>query len=184
MEEKPCTYSRRAFLSAGMGLAAGAPLALSAGCGAGTVESPQVNPPPAYRADAKVAIVSAPTYGPEMTTALRQAFDLLGGIHALVSGMTITVKVNLTCAGYFENQFGRPPGETYITHGATATALCSLLLAEGARRVRIVDSAPFLEPMEQVLTLAGWDVPALLALGKVELENTRNLGSAQSYARL
>jgi len=184
MKDKLCTYNRRAFLRVGMGLAAGAPLALSVGCGAGAVESPHVNPPPADRADAKVAIVSSPTYGPEVVTAMRQAFDLLAGIHVLVNGKTVTVKVNLTCSGYFENQFGRPPGETYITHGATATALTSLLLAEGARRVRIVDSAPFLEPMEQVLTLAGWDVPALLVLGNVELENTRNLGSGQSYARL
>ncbi len=167
-----------------MGLAAGAPLAISAGCGGGSVQSPQGNPPPAYRADATVAIVSSSTYGPEVATALQQAFDLLGGIHTLVSGKTVTVKVNLTCAGYFENQFGRPPGETYITHGATATALCSLLLAEGARRVRIVDSAPFLEPMEQVLILAGWDVQTLLTLGDVELENTRNLGSGASYAPL
>ena len=180
MKDKPRTYSRRAFFR----LAAGAPMALSAGCGAGTVKSPQENPPPANRADAKVAIVSSTTYGPEVITALRQAFDLLGGVHALVNGKTVTVKVNLTCAGFFENQFGRLPGETYITHGATATALCSLLLSEGARRVRIVDSAPFLEPMEQVLTLAEWDVPTLLALGDIELENTRNLGSGQSYARL
>jgi uncharacterized protein (DUF362 family) len=184
MKGQRCTYSRRAFLRKSMELAAGAPMALSTGCGAGTVERPPVNPPPVYPADAKVAIVSSPTYGPEVTTALQQAFDLLGGIRALVNGQTVTVKVNLTCAGYFENQFGRTPGKSYITHGATATALCSLLLAEGARRVRIVDSAPFLEPMEQVLTLAEWDVPTLLGLGNVELENTRNLGSGQSYARL
>jgi uncharacterized protein (DUF362 family) len=167
----------------GIGVAAGAPLALSVGCGGGTAENPDGNPP-AYRADAKVAIVACQTYGSEVTTALQQAFDLLGGVHTLVNGKTVTVKVNLTCAGYFEDQFGRPPGETYITHGATVIALCSLLLAEGAQRVRIVDSAPFLEPMDQVLTLAEWDVPTLLALGNVELENTRNLGSGQSYAHL
>lgn len=183
MKHKPCTYSRRAFLRIGMGVAAGAPLALSVGCGGGTVENQHGNPP-VYRADAKVAIVSCQTYGSEVTTALQQALDLLGGVHTLVNGKSVTVKVNLTCAGYFEEQFGRPPGETYITHGATVIALCSLLLAEGARRVRIVDSAPFHEPMEQVLTLAEWDVPTLLALGNVELENTRNLGSGQSYAHL
>ena len=183
MKHKPCTYSRRAFLRMGIGVAAGAPLALSVGCGGGTAENPDGNPP-AYRADAKVAIVACQTYGSEVTTALQQAFDLLGGVHTLVNGKTVTVKVNLTCAGYFEDQFGRPPGETYITHGATVIALCSLLLAEGARRVRIVDSAPFLEPMDQVLTLAEWNVPALLALRNVELENTRNLGSGQSYVQL
>jgi hypothetical protein len=47
-----------------------------------------------------------------------------------------------------------------------------------------VDSAPFLLPLDQVLTLAGWDVPTLLGLGNVEVENTRNLGSGTQYARL
>ena len=184
MKHKCCTYSRRAFLRMGVGVAAGAPLALSASCGGGKVATSDGNPPPAYRADAKVAIVPCLTYGSEVTTALQQAFNLLGGVHALVNARTVTVKVNLTCAGYFENQFGLLPGETYITHGATVIALCSLLLAEGARRVRVVDSVPFREPMEEVLTLAEWDVPTLLALENVELENTRNLGSGQSYARL
>ena len=106
MKNKPCTYSRRAFLRIGMGVAAGAPLALSVGCGGGTVENPHRNPP-VYRADAKVAIVSCQTYGSEVMTALQQALDLLGGVHTLVNGKTITLKVNLTCAGYFENQL--PP---------------------------------------------------------------------------
>lgn len=102
----------------------------------------------------------------------------------MVSGKTVTVKVNLTCAGYFERQFGLSPGESYITHGSTATALASLLLSEGAQRVRFVESAPFREPMAEFLSWAEWDVPSLLALGNVELENTRNLGSGQQYSRL
>ncbi|MFB3922648.1 MAG: DUF362 domain-containing protein [Terriglobia bacterium] len=180
MKDRLSICSRREFIR----LAVGAPLAFTAGCGSGTVETPPVIPPPPNRADAIVAIASSLTYDTDMVTAMEQSIDLLGGIHALVNGKTVTVKVNLTCSGYFENQFGRPPGETYITHGATAMALTSLLLAEGARRVRIVDSVPILEPMEQVLTLAGWDVPALLALGNVEVENTRNLGLGQSYMQL
>jgi len=185
MKNKLPKCSRRAFLRLGMGLAAGAPLALSAGCGGEQLENPPGNRPPSYRTDAKVAIVSCRTYGTdEVKGALRQSFDLLGGIHTLVNGKTVTVKVNLTCGGYFERQFNRSPGESYITHGATVIALSSLLLAEGAQRVRIVESAPFTEPMEQFLSWAEWDVQTLLALGNVELENTRNLGIGQSYARL
>jgi hypothetical protein len=36
--------------------------------------------------------------------------------------------------------------------------------------------------LESALTAAGWDVPALTALGKVEYENTRNLGQGKRYS--
>ena len=181
------TGNRRDFLRWGAGLAAGAPLALSMGCGQpGRDPSPPASgdPPPTSRADAKVAIVSCRTYGSAIQDALRQGFALLGGIHSLVHGKTVTVKVNLTNDGSFSWFAGRPPGESYMTDGATVIALSSLLLAEGAEQVRIVESAPFTVPLVQVVSWAGWDVPALLALGHVELENTRNRGENQSYARL
>jgi uncharacterized protein (DUF362 family) len=38
--------------------------------------------------------------------------------------------------------------------------------------------------LDQVLVKAGWDVASLLALGNVELENTRNLGSGSQYVQL
>jgi uncharacterized protein (DUF362 family) len=100
-----------------------------------------------------------------------------------VRGKTVTVKVNLT-GRPFAWLWGRPPGETYLTHGDTALGLARILIDEGARRVRFVESAPFREPMEEVLDLAGWDVRALLALPQVEIENTRNLGSGSRYATL
>ncbi len=185
MRDKPPTCTRRAFLRLGLGFAASTPLPLSTGCGGGNQAPPPQRPPENLRTDAKVAIVSCSTYGGSAVQgALQQAFDLLGGIQTLVSGKTVTVKVNLTCSGYFEDQFGLSPGESYITHGSTAIALASLLLSAGARRVRFVESAPFLAPLDQVLSQAEWDVAALLALGNVELENTRNLGSGQAYARL
>ena len=183
MKDKLPSYTRRGFLGLGLGLAAGAPLALSSGCGSDSQHSTPPPPPPP-RADAKVAIVSCQSYGSPVQDALNQAFTLLGGIGGLVNGKTVTVKVNLTCDGSFRYLFGKPAGESYITHGATAIALASLLLSSGAQKVRFVDSAAFLLPMDQVLTLAGWDVATLLALGNVEVENTRNLGSGSQYARL
>ena len=36
--------------------------------------------------------------------------------------------------------------------------------------------------LESTLAAAGWDVPALSALGKVEFENTRNLGCGKKYS--
>jgi uncharacterized protein (DUF362 family) len=172
-------YTRRGFFRLGLGLAAGGPLALSSGCTSASLNSTAVQ----IRNDAKVAIVPCTSYSvSEVQDALSQAFKLLGGIEPLVSGKTVTVKVNLTCSGTYEDQFGLLPGESYITDGSTATALASLLFSNGATMVRIVDSAPFLAPLDQVLTSAGWDVPALLAVGNVELENTRNLGSGTAYS--
>ena len=182
MKEKVSECTRRGFMRLGLGLAAGAPFALSSGCGS---DNPPQNPPPPPRSDAKVAIVSCTTYDPQaVQDSLGQAFALLGGIGRLVNGKTVTVKVNLTSDGTYGDLFGRPAGESYITHGGTATALAALLLAAGAQKVRFVDSTPFRLPLDQVLTIAGWDVPTLLGLGNVEFENTRNLGSGSQYARL
>jgi len=176
-----CT--RRDFLRLGLGLAAGGPLALSSGCA--NVSLNQTSTANQLRADAKVAIVPCTSYAvSQVESALDNAFTLLGGIGGLVNGKTVTVKVNLTVGGTYEDQFGLPPGESYITDGRTATALASLLFSNGATMVRFVDSAPFLLPLDQVLTSAGWDVPALLAVGNVELENTRNLGSGTAYSIL
>jgi len=138
----------------------------------------------ANSANARVAIVPCKSYGPAVEPAFTQAFDLLGGIGRLVKGKTVTVKVNLTVSRQFVTIQGRPPVETYITHDDTVMALCSRLFREGARRVRIVESFPAAKPFEETLAEAGWDVPSLLKLGPVELENTRNLGAAKQYSTL
>ena len=136
-------------------------------------------------AGARVAVVTCISYGREAMEALGKGFDLLGGVGRLVRGKTVTVKANLTTpSSPFVSLFDRPPGETYITHGDTAAALAAILLREGARRVRFVESSPFNRPLEEIVEAAGWDVKALVGLGRVEFENTRNLGSGKSYARL
>ena len=48
--------------------------------------------------------------------------------------------------------------------------------------MRFVESTPRREGLATSLVSAGWDVRALEALGKVEFENTRNLGSGKSYS--
>jgi len=174
-----CT--RRSFLRFGLGIAAGTPLVLSEGC-SGSGSTPQ--PPAPIQAAAKVAIVSCKDYGSSLQPALAQAFSLLGGIGPLVNGKTVAVKINLTNDGQFENQFGLPPGESFITHGATAIALATLLFQKGAQKVRFIDSVGFLEPLSDILTMAQWDVNTLLGVGNVELENTRNLGNGTSYVQM
>ena len=180
-------FTRRTFIQQGIALVAGAPLAsLCARTGLFAEEAASAPPQAALRSHlsaAKVAIVQCSSYGPEVRPALDKYFDLLGGIGPLVNNKTVTVKLNLTGNDY--KQFlGRPVGETYVTHYTTAMALTSLLFAAGARRVRLVESTQDRDGLESTLAGMGWDVPALAALGKVEFENTRNLGQGRKYSHL
>jgi uncharacterized protein (DUF362 family) len=139
---------------------------------------------PRNRAGARVAIVPCRTYGhPEVRAALKHAFDLLGGIGSLVAGKTVTVKLNMTGTDFSPVQ-GRTVGETYMTDFSTALALGSLLFDAGAKRVRFVESSNSKEDLEPLLGQAGWNTAALAALGQVEFENTRNMGSGRRYAEL
>lgn len=132
----------------------------------------------------RVSLVRCESYTTSVVTqALRTAFDQIGGLAALVRSKTVTVKVNLT-GSEFPSLFGQPPGESYVTHGSTAIALAALSFEAGARRVRFVESAPFDASLPEVMTLAGWDASALASVGSVAFENTRNLGSGGSYARV
>jgi len=171
--------NRRAFMRLGATLTLGAPLAgpWSRALGQQSTLSSQA------RSQAAVAVVPCKTYGPENKAALRQCFDLIGGVEKLVRGKTVTIKINLTGTN-FTPYLGRPAGETYITHGATVMALLALLFEAGATRARLVESTQSQAGLEDSLSDAGWDLNALGALGKVEYENTRNLGHGNSYATL
>ena len=89
----------------GATLAVGAPLAgpWSRALGQQNVISPKPG------AKAAVAIVSCKTYGPEVKTALRQCFDLIGGVENLVRNKTVTIKINLTGTN-FRRFMDRPVG--------------------------------------------------------------------------
>jgi len=179
--------SRRTFIRHGLTLVAGGPLAFACArhglLAAETASGPGSAVPRSRHASAKVAIVACRSYGPEVRPALESCFDLLGGIGSLVKNKTVTVKLNLTGTSS-KPLLGRPIGETYTTHYATALALGSVLFAAGARRVRLVESTQSRNGLESTLTDAGWDVPALAALGKLEFENTRNLGQGTKYSHL
>jgi uncharacterized protein (DUF362 family) len=175
--------NRRAFLRWGITLAATAPLAFASGTKPLAAESAPAAKGSRTRSDAKVAIVSCHSYGPEVRMALRECFDLLGGIGSLVKNKTVTVKLNLTGTN-FASFMERPVGETYMTHYSTALALVALLFGAGAKRVRLVESTQSKANLETTLGFADWDVNALKALGNVEFENTRNLGSSKVYGHL
>jgi uncharacterized protein (DUF362 family) len=139
-----------------------------------------VSTPGGQGASNRVAVVACTSYGPELGPAFKQCFDLLGGIGALVKNRTVTIKLNLTSTDFSPFR-GKSPGETFMTHPATALALTALLCAQGARRVRLVESSNSKASLEQSLALADWDIRAFQALGAVEFENTRNLGLADRY---
>src|ERR1041385_5861474 len=176
-------FSRRAFLYRTVALAAGTPLALSDMSSRLMGAEPGPAVAALKRSSAKVAIVPCRSYGPEVQKAMARSFDLLGGIGSLVRNKTVTVKLNLTGTD-FSPFMQKPVGETYMTHFSTALALASLLVAAGARRVRFVESTQSKAELAATLALADWDVKALQALGKLEFENTRNLGSGKSYTHL
>ncbi len=177
------SFSRRAFLQNGFAFAVGAPLALrlgETGLFGADMAATLVAPSLSKRSDAKVAIVRCRSYGDELRPAFEKCFDLLGGIGPLVKDKTVTVKLNLTGSN-FSPYLDRPPGETYMTHYATAHVLTALLFAGGAKRVRFVESTQSRASLAATLALAEWDVKALEGLGKMEFENTRNLGAGKAY---
>ncbi len=178
------SFSRRLFLHRGLALAAGAPLALRLGeslllgadkaANAGSASS-------SLRSNARVAVVRCRSYGPELRPAFEKCFDLVGGIGSLVKDKTVTVKLNLTGSD-FTAFLGKPVGETYMTHYASAQVLASLLFAAGAKRVRFVESTQSRASLAATLVFADWDVKALESLGRMEFENTRNLGAGKKYS--
>jgi uncharacterized protein (DUF362 family) len=176
-------YSRRTFLHNSVASSLVGAISLSCGKQAAKETTAQENTKPSDIVSlAKVAIVRCRSYGEELLSAYKSCFDFLGGIGSLVKGKTVTIKINLTGSPY-QDAFGRIAAESYITHGNTAIALTSILFEEGAKRVRIVECANYREDMKTILDYASWDVPELMALGKVELENTRNLGSGKQYVK-
>jgi uncharacterized protein (DUF362 family) len=173
---KPRVCSRRTFLKTASLFTAGAPFALSRiGWAAEPVRAV---------GNANVAIAACKTYAPqEVRAAYDKCFDLLGGVNSLVKGKTVTIKINLTGTN-FTPFLDRPVGETYMTHESTAHALAAALFKAGAKRIVFVESNQSRATMETTLGLAGWDVKMLGALGDVQFENTRNLGSGKSYSHI
>ena len=185
----PC--SRRRFLAATSLWTALSPMALRAADLADGDEVPLIAtappPPPVLsptaRASARVAVVRCRSFGNEYAAALRRSFDLLGGVQRLVKDKTVTVKINLTGTD-FNRVFNRPVGDSYMTHPDTAMSLASEFFRAGAKRIRFVESTNRIEKLEQTVVDAGWDVRAFDSLGRVEWENTRNMGSSKAYAHL
>ena len=132
-----------------------------------------------------VAIQRCESYEPSLVRRkLDAALQLIGGIDKLVRGKTVTVKLNLT--GDIRELCGLPASRTYHIHPNIVAALCAALNDAGAQRIVLVEALYSREPVEKILTTAGWDLAAIRSAGgqKVILENTKNRGSWPGYSRL
>jgi len=152
-------------------------------------DSPQ-NPTPYTQHTAAVttpvAIGRCDVYEP---TALKKSLaslaDQIGGLKSLVDGKTVAIKINVT--GGPGRWRGMPPGATYHVHPLVVQGVVTLLAEAGAKRVRILESAPHRGNLEEFLIACGWNISTLTASGgsaTVEFENTRNLGQGKRYSRL
>jgi len=179
--------NRRQILMRGLGtaaaLAGGRPFLVW-----GSEQKPTIPPLPELSKVAPsmpVAIQRCESYEPGLVRRkLDAAIELIGGIDKLVRGKTVTVKMNLT--GNIQQLAGLPAGRTYQIHQNIAAALCAALNDAGAKRIALVEALYYREPIEQVLTDAGWDLAAIKSAGgnKVIFENTKNRGSWAGYSRL
>jgi uncharacterized protein (DUF362 family) len=107
--------------------------------------------------------------------------DQLGGLDSLVAGKTVAVKVNVS-GGSRDPFLGLSAGRTYQVHPSVIHALAIVLDRAGAKRIRILESTKLRAPLEQSLSLSGWDINAFRTLkAAVEFEDTRNFGSGTHY---
>jgi uncharacterized protein (DUF362 family) len=165
------TCSRRDFLGA-MGMAAGAVVARP--LVASSLQTPS----------SRVAIGVCQEYDRHVGEVLSNMFDQLGGIDKLVRGKTVAIKLNMT--GPPSDKLNSMPNQmTHWVHPQVIGSLVSLLGQAGARRVRLLESAPIgAKPLEEFMISAGWRPQDFAsAATRVEFENTNFLGSGKTYAR-
>jgi len=197
--QHPYWHHRCASRSAGSGLTRREWLARSAGV---LALSALADWPSLLRAEESAAPANLPHLAgnaPSLPVAIRRcvsyepavvqeqmdaALDGIGGIGRLVRDKTVTVKVNMTAPA--DPFAGLPACRTYHIHPHVVAALCAALDRAGARRIAIVEAWYHHEPVQTVLTRAGWDVPSIQTAGghKVVFENTRNRGTWGSYSRV
>jgi uncharacterized protein (DUF362 family) len=180
-------FSRREILTAGLGatgwlltggltkVPAGEPSAKSAEM---PDRSGQAPCPP-------VAIQQCTSYEPKgLRQRLDRALELIGGIKDLVSGKTVTMKMNVT--GGPGSLCGLPGFRTYQVHPNLVAAICAALYDAGARRIVLVESQYSPKSPEEVLHEGGWDIRAIQSAGgqRVSFEDTRNRGRWPAYSKL
>jgi len=183
----PCRFTRREMLASGLGAAG---LLLGARLPLGRADdykpAPERFPDQSISAPTSpVAIERCPSYEPKvLRAALDKSLDSIGGIQKLVSGKTVTIKINVT--GGPGMLAGLPGYRTYHVHYSVLAALCAALHDAGAKSIVVVESQYSAKTPEEVLGKGGWDIAAIKSAGgqKVTFEDTRNRGKWPTYSRL
>ncbi len=173
-----CTIHRRDFLRS---TATAAAVSLCPSLAQSALARPLVPAP-----TSPVAIGRCPTYDPQPLYAkLTEALDAIGGIGSLVSGKTVSIKLNLT-GGPQWKLGGLPSYRTYHVHPQFVAATCAALDAAGAQQIVLLESGYDARPLEQVMAEGGWDIAAINRAGggKVSWEDTRHKGSWKNYSQL
>ena len=187
-------YDRRQFLrDAALGTAALSSLPVSLPIlGAEEDERLQKLPPTTVEKDLTSVAPTAPVaIGrgrdfelPKLAELMTRLFDQIGGIRDLVSGKTVTVKLNTTGDGR-RKLGGRSAARTYQVHPNMIEVLCGLLVKAGAQRVYLVESYYSTRKPEEILAGQGWEIGRLKSAGdqKVFFEDTRHRGAFKDYAK-
>jgi uncharacterized protein (DUF362 family) len=126
-----------------------------------------------------VAIARCRSYDDDLTGKLNQMFNQIGGVHKLVKGKTVALKLNLTGK---PTRFPVDPALPYRNNPDTVLATAHLLARAGAKRIRIIETFfPARQDME-LWARYGLDIKAINNVGcKVEWENAQNLGQGKKY---
>jgi len=135
---------------------------------------------------APVAIARCPGYGDELLPALKKIFDQIGGLGRIVKGRTVAIKLCLNGnpawrQGWLQN------GDSHWPHPRLIQATLHLMENAGARRIRLLESAPqsLSAPLEEHMLAANWEPAGFTSAAKnVEFENTNALGNGRKYSRI
>lgn len=182
--------NRRTFLRHGLTGAAsllGLPALMRA------AEDSGAKPPPIEIADRSALAPTAPVAVERcedfslkrLDRVLRRVFDRLGGLRKLVSGKTVTVKLNTTGHGR-QRLRGLPAERSFQIHPNMLEVLCGLLHASGAKRIFLVESFYENRSPERIFASQGWNVERIHSTAghTTKFEDTRNLGSFKDYVKL
>lgn len=181
------SFDRRTLLASGLGAAGlllGGKLPWLRGADAPTAED-EIPDRSKDAPSLPVSIQRCTSYEPKVVRAkLDRALDQIGGIRKLVSGKTVTIKINVT--GGPGTMCGLPSYRTYHVHPNMVAALCGAIHDAGAKRIVIVESQYSYKIPEEVLAAGDWDVKAIQSAGEntVTFEDTRCRGRWPTYSRI
>ena len=120
---------------------------------------------------------------PLIRRTLANMFDEIGGVRSLVKRKHVTVKVNLVNTSE-QSVGGVPLSYSVTTHPYVALALGSLFVDYGVKKVTFCDQLPFRTSHNEAFSGYGYDIHEFEREmeGRVQFENTRNLGRYKQYS--